>query len=75
MEQAGSRGRGEQGAAELGVRVAVVDPSSKIHFVPVVIERDTGATMELSSGLDGSERVVKIAGADLFEGKSVEVVQ
>lgn len=58
-----------------GVRVAVVDAGSKIHFVPVVIERDTGATLELSSGLEGSERVVKIAGADLFEGKSVEVVQ
>ncbi|WP_394820994.1 efflux RND transporter periplasmic adaptor subunit [Pendulispora albinea] len=57
-----------------GVRVAIIDGESKIRFVPIVIERDTGATIEISSGLEGSERIVKIATADLYEGKAVEVV-
>ena len=37
-----------------GSRVAVVDAESKIHLVPVVVERDTGPTVEIASGLDGN---------------------
>jgi RND family efflux transporter MFP subunit len=58
-----------------GQRVAVVDEASQIHLVPVVIERDTGATIEIASGLTGSERVVKLAGAQLVDGKRVEVIR
>ena len=57
-----------------GVRVAIVDGENKIRFVPIVIERDTGATIEISSGLEGNERIVKLASADLYDGKAVEVV-
>ncbi|AKU98155.1 putative Co/Zn/Cd efflux system membrane fusion protein [Labilithrix luteola] len=55
-----------------GVRVATV-VDGKLHLVPVTIERDTGTTMEISSGLNGSEHVVKLASAELVEGRGVEV--
>jgi membrane fusion protein (multidrug efflux system) len=56
-----------------GQRVALVDAESKIHLVPVVVERDTGPSIEIASGLTGSERVVKLASSDLVEGKLVDV--
>jgi membrane fusion protein, multidrug efflux system len=55
-----------------GQRVALVDGESKIHLVPVVVERDTGPAIEIAGGLTGGERVVKLAGADLVEGKTVD---
>lgn len=58
-----------------GVRVAIVDAESKIHFVPITVERDTGATILVSTGLDGSERVVKLASAELAEGAIVDVLR
>jgi membrane fusion protein, multidrug efflux system len=57
-----------------GLRVATVDDDSKIHLVPVVVERDEGANVEISTGLTGKERIVKLGGADLVEGRPVEVV-
>jgi RND family efflux transporter MFP subunit len=57
-----------------GLRVAVVDEMSQVHFAPVVVERDTGSTIEISSGLAVAEKVVKIPSADLVEGGSVDVV-
>jgi membrane fusion protein, multidrug efflux system len=57
-----------------GQRVAVVDAESKIHLVPVVLERDTGPTIEIASGLTGTERVAKLASAAFTEGRSVEVI-
>ena len=39
----------------------------------IVIERDAGATVQVSSGLSGGERVVKLASAELAEGRAVEV--
>jgi hypothetical protein len=56
-----------------GVRVAVVGPGDVLKLVPVVVERDTGPTVQIASGLDGTERVVKLAGAELVEGRPVEV--
>lgn len=56
-----------------GVRVATVDGSGKIHLVPIVIERDTGPTIEVASGLEGSEKVVKLASAELTEGRPIEL--
>lgn len=57
-----------------GLRVAVVAAGNKIHFAPITIERDTGPTIQVASGLDGSERIVKIALASLTEGAEVIVV-
>jgi membrane fusion protein (multidrug efflux system) len=56
-----------------GQRVAVVDSQRKLHLVAVVIERDNGATIEISSGLQGNEAVAKIASAAFVEGMTVEV--
>jgi membrane fusion protein (multidrug efflux system) len=57
-----------------GTRVAVVDAAGKVKLVPVVVERDTGTAVEVSSGLDGTERVVKLASAELADGKAVVVL-
>jgi membrane fusion protein, multidrug efflux system len=56
-----------------GLRVMVVDAQQKAHFVPITIERDTGATLQVATGLGGDERVVKIAVPDLVEGDPLEV--
>lgn len=56
-----------------GLRVAVVDAQQKAHFAPIKIERDTGATLQVATGLAGDERVVKIAVPGLAEGDPLEV--
>jgi RND family efflux transporter MFP subunit len=56
-----------------GQRVAVVDGQRKLHLVPVVIERDNGTSVDISSGLSGSESVVKIGSAAFVEGMQVDV--
>jgi RND family efflux transporter MFP subunit len=56
-----------------GIRVAVVDAQQKIHFAPITIERDTGATIWIATGLTGDERIVKIAVPSLIEGDVVDV--
>ena len=56
-----------------GQHVAVVDGQRKLQLVPVVIERDNGATVDISSGLSGNESVVKIGSAAFVEGMQVEV--
>jgi membrane fusion protein (multidrug efflux system) len=57
----------------LGLRVAVVDAQHKLHFAPITIERDTGATLQIATGLTGDEQVVKIAVPGLVEGAPLEV--
>jgi RND family efflux transporter MFP subunit len=56
-----------------GNRVATVDEDSKIHLLPVVIERDNGANVEISTGLKGDERIVRIASVELTEGRPVDI--
>ena len=56
-----------------GLRIATVDAQNKVHFAPITIERDTGATVQIATGLTGDERVIKIAVPSLLEGDSVEV--
>jgi membrane fusion protein (multidrug efflux system) len=58
-----------------GLRVATVDDDSRIHLIPVVVERDEGANVEISTGLTGKERIVKLASAEFVEGRPVEVVR
>lgn len=57
-----------------GLRVAVVDEGSRLRLVPITIERDTGATLHVATGLTGDERVVKLALPGLPAGSPVEVV-
>lgn len=56
-----------------GVRVAIVDAQNKIKFIPITIERDTGSTLWVATGLTGDEKLVKIAVPSLVDGDAVEV--
>lgn len=58
-----------------GPRIAVVDDEARIHFLPVAIERDTGATIEVSTGPKGGERVARLGSAEFEEGRQVEVAR
>jgi RND family efflux transporter MFP subunit len=58
-----------------GTRVAVVGDDGKLRFVPVQVERDTGAEVAIVSGLDGDERVVTTPGEDTVEGATVVAVE
>ena len=56
-----------------GLRVAVVTPDSKLKLVPIIIERDTGSTIEVATGITEQDRVVKLADASLADGRTVEI--
>ncbi len=56
-----------------GVRVATVDAQRRVKFVKIVIERDTGATIQIASGLTGDEQIIKIAVPSLRDGDAVTV--
>jgi membrane fusion protein (multidrug efflux system) len=57
-----------------GLRVAIVRDDGKIELVTVIVERDTGSTIEIASGLQETDRVVTLGNGDLVEGKVVEIV-
>lgn len=56
-----------------GMRVLTVGADDRVHVVPVVVEQDNGATVDVASGLTGQERVVKLGTAELAEGTHVTV--
>lgn len=56
-----------------GTRVVTVDPEDHAHVVSVVVEQDNGATLDIASGLTGSERVVKLGTAEIADGERVNV--
>jgi RND family efflux transporter MFP subunit len=56
-----------------GLRVALVDSDNKLRLVPVAVERDTGATLQISSGLTAESRVVKLSSADMADGTRVQI--
>ncbi len=58
-----------------GIRLATVDAKKRVHFAKITIERDTGATVEIASGLSGDEQIIKIAVPTLEEGDVVEVAK
>ncbi len=56
-----------------GLRVSIVDAQNRVKFVPITIERDTGATLWVATGLTGDEALIKVAVPSLIEGDPVEV--
>ena len=56
-----------------GIRVSILDAQNKVRFVPITIERDTGATLWIATGLTGDEKLIKVAVASFVEGDPVEV--
>ena len=55
-----------------GQRVAVVGDDGILHLRSVVIERDSGGTIQLASGVQASDRVVKFANSSLSDGQQVQ---
>ena len=58
-----------------GVQVAVVDGTGKAQLRTVTLGRDFGTTVEVTSGLDASERVIANPGDAIAPGDSVRVVE
>jgi len=57
-----------------GLRIGIVRNDDTVHLQRIALERDLGATVQLATGLEGTERVVQIAGIELEEGQKVEAV-
>lgn len=57
-----------------GTRVAVVESDGTVKMKKIIIERDTGQTLQISTGLDGTEKIVKLANAELKDGSEVELI-
>lgn len=57
-----------------GLRVATVDRAGIVKYVKIGVERDTGATVQVASGLTGDEQVIKTAVPSLLDGDKVEVL-
>jgi membrane fusion protein (multidrug efflux system) len=58
-----------------GVQVAVVDGAGKAQLRTVTLGRDFGTTIEVTSGLDMSERVIANPGDAIAPGDAVHVVE
>jgi RND family efflux transporter MFP subunit len=56
-----------------GPVVATVDGEARVRVLPVEIERDSGAEIEIRSGLTGNERVIRAPAPDLVDGAAVTV--
>jgi RND family efflux transporter MFP subunit len=54
-----------------GTRVAIVGPGHTLHFQPVVLGRDFGTSVDIQSGLEGHETIVKQPTVSLQEGQVV----
>ena len=57
-----------------GTQVAVVDNEERVHLVAVTVASDTGAEVQISSGLAAGDRVVLNPGGTIAEGARVQVV-
>ncbi len=57
-----------------GLRVATVE-NSRVKFAKITIERDTGATLHIATGLTGDEQIIKIAVPGLRDGDAVTIAQ
>jgi RND family efflux transporter MFP subunit len=56
-----------------GMEAALVGPDGRIHLRHVTIARDLGTSVEVSSGLSASDRIVDNPPDSLAEGQSVRV--
>jgi RND family efflux transporter MFP subunit len=54
-----------------GTRVATIGAGNMIHFQPVTLGRDFGASIDIQAGLDGSETIVTQPTVSLQEGQVV----
>jgi membrane fusion protein (multidrug efflux system) len=57
-----------------GLSLASVTPQGTIKILPIVIEHDAGATIQIASGLTGNERIARIGNLNLNAGERVQAV-
>jgi RND family efflux transporter MFP subunit len=57
-----------------GTRVVVVGPDHKLHYQPVVVGRDLGASIDIQAGLKGDESIVRQPTVSLQEGQVVKPI-
>lgn len=58
---------------EKGTSIASVDAAGRVRITPVTIARDEGATVEISSGISGNERIIDTPPDALANGDKVRV--
>jgi RND family efflux transporter MFP subunit len=58
-----------------GLRVALIDGQQRVHLQPVTLGRDFGSTVEITEGLNDSDRVVLSPPDSLYEGQQVHIVE
>ena len=61
--------------AAAGTQVATVDAAGKVHIKPVVVGRDLGTELQVSSGLSADDRVVVNPGERTTEGATVDATE
>lgn len=57
-----------------GMEVATVSPDGHVVLKPITIGRDLGTSVEVISGIDGSEQVIDSPSDSLMQGDQVRVV-
>ena len=57
-----------------GTRVVLVGAGNKLHFQEVVLGRDLGTVIDVQSGLEGDETIVKQPTVSLQEGQTVNPI-
>ena len=58
-----------------GVRLALLGEGNRVKMTKVVLERDTGPTVLVSSGIDESSRIVSIARAEISDGTTIDAIE
>ncbi len=58
----------------LGMAVASVDSEGRVRLIPIEIERDFGAEVEIRHGLTGAEAIITAPGARIEEGARVSPI-
>ena len=56
-----------------GLRIALVDPRQRVHLQPVTLGRDFGNTLEVTSGLAATDRIILNPADSLYEGEQVNL--
>ncbi len=78
IRPAGSRWRVPATAVVIdaqGTRVATVGADGKVHFLPVVLGRDFGSSIDIQAGLTGGEIIVQQPTVSLKEGQAVNAIK
>jgi RND family efflux transporter MFP subunit len=78
IRPAGSRWRVPATAVVIdaqGTRVATVGADGKVHFLPVVLGRDFGSSIDIQAGLTGGEIIVQQPTVSLKEGQAVKAIK